>query len=274
MSYSDIAMNGVPLSSTDVSGERFPNNERSRRRARAAIGWAFAFYAAAQFGTAILLQSPAAVRLRDPVFGAKLDRLLRIERRRPAGGRLVLALGSSQTDNAIDGARLGASLGPALGHPVTVFNFGYTGGGPVTERLLMERLLRSGVKPDFVLIEVMPADLSQPGDAVHLRPERLMPGESALINRFGGALTESSKSFSDKWLIPIVDSRFVLVNRWLPDWVPGELRWTTGMEMDEHGWMAFPSPTPERRERALRVARDDYTRRFGPDSGVPGAFHW
>ena len=68
-------------------------------------------------------------------------------------------LGSSRTLNALCGTTIDAELQRDLGQQVIVFNLGSTGVAPPAELLTFGRLVRDGVRPDLLLIEVFPAFL-------------------------------------------------------------------------------------------------------------------
>jgi hypothetical protein len=97
--------------------------------------------------------------LRDPVYAEKLGLLSE----HPAfftgesADFRLLVLGSSRTMLAVDAGALSASLSEATGRPVAAFNFGTSGGGPMTNALYLRRLLVAGCRPDAVLVELHPA---------------------------------------------------------------------------------------------------------------------
>jgi len=92
--------------------------------------------------------------VRDPEFEVVLRGLN--ERRAEAPDRpLVLALGSSQTMMALRPERLNNLNLPAL-----VYNFAMLGNGPMMEQLTLRRLLAAGIRPNLLVVEVLPTTLS------------------------------------------------------------------------------------------------------------------
>ena len=158
--------------------------DRSRRVA-VALAVAAVVVAAAQLLTGWAIHTDR-VPLRDPLY---LDKLAAI-RERPAFRSAndeplaVLFVGSSRTLVAVDAGAVGPALSTELGRPVEAFNFGTAGAGPVTCAVYLRRLLADGVKPDAVVIEVLPALLASQGappeskwlPAIRLRPHEL-PGD-------------------------------------------------------------------------------------------------
>jgi hypothetical protein len=126
-----------------------------RRRARvgrcpAAVAWAVVVFAAQQAGLGVWLYR-CHPELCDPDHNTRLA-LLAAQRAESPGRPVVLVLGSSRAANGVSSA----DLGPWSGSEAVVFNFATLGAGPVREWLTLRRLLASGCRPDWVLIEVCP----------------------------------------------------------------------------------------------------------------------
>lgn len=128
-------------------------------RARAGIAWGgFAFLLLYLLGSYFVEKGPA--KARDPEFAAKFERLQARLQADPAKP-LILMLGSSRTLLMLDAGSLHVNWD---GTPAQVFNFGMKGSGPLLEHLCLERLLKSGVRPDLLLLEVFPALYNRPLD--------------------------------------------------------------------------------------------------------------
>jgi len=98
-------------------------------------------------GVAIDRRLPSA---RDPQVEAKLEQLL--ARRAEAPDRpLVVVLGSSRVAYGLDAASL--SRGQAA--DARVFNFGISGSGPFLNLVNLRWLLREGIRPDLLYVEVL-----------------------------------------------------------------------------------------------------------------------
>src|SRR4051812_9913784 len=98
--------------------------------------------------------------LTDPRYGCRL-RTLQARRAAEPHRPLVLALGSSRTE---------VGLRPELMPPSTdgplVFNLARGGTSQVMNLLTLRRLLADGVRPDWLLLEVLPACLAEEGGDV------------------------------------------------------------------------------------------------------------
>src|SRR5262245_39319377 len=98
---------------------------------------------------------------RDPEFGHRLTALRNARAERP-GRPLLLALGSSRTEMAFRPSVVEAALAED-GEPPLTFNFGISGSGPVMELLCLRRLLGCGIRPDYLVLEILPPLLHQEG---------------------------------------------------------------------------------------------------------------
>jgi hypothetical protein len=127
---------------------------RVRRTSRAVLIWglvAFVVVQAAVAASADLL----APEVYDPEYAARLSRLQARRAEHPDRPLLVL-LGSSRTGQLFRPEQL-PPITDDHGRTVLPFNFSRNGGGPVYSRLAYERLCRRGLKPNWVVIELMPA---------------------------------------------------------------------------------------------------------------------
>ena len=97
--------------------------------------------------------------MREPDFGRQ-ERYLQGQL---VGDRphLVLALGSSRTLTGFRGETVSDDLSEAWSRKVLAFNFGRPAFGPVMELVYLRRLLKDGVRPDLLLVEVLPALLAR-----------------------------------------------------------------------------------------------------------------
>jgi hypothetical protein len=126
------------------------------KNARAVLVW---------FAVAFLLWQLALAGLVETVWpevrDLEWDQLVqRLRQRRAEAPRrpLVVVLGSSRSQMAFDAAWLSRSPGGPL-----VFNASVPGAGPLTQRMQLERLLALDLRPDQVVLEVMPPFFSENG---------------------------------------------------------------------------------------------------------------
>lgn len=128
---------------------------RSRRgTARAALGCGLVAFALATAGLAVTVET-AKPEWRDPEYGHRL-RQLRTWKTVAPDRPLVVMFGSSRTQMGICPAAMNFPDEP--GSPV-VYNFGYRAGRLSRSWLQLMRVLDSGPKPDFVLIQLSMVDL-------------------------------------------------------------------------------------------------------------------
>jgi hypothetical protein len=172
--------------------------------------------------------------LRDPEYGHKL-RLLRRQTAADPDRPLLLALGSSRTLNGLRPEVLPAD-GPR------VFNFGLTRHGPVRQWLAFDRLLRDGVRPRWVTVELFPPALGQGADELNVAPAgRHTLGDVRFLRANGLRPAAHAADWLEARAVSVYDSRFA-VRSWLcPAWVPWAERhdfvWT---HTDRGGWLAAP----------------------------------
>jgi hypothetical protein len=107
----------------------------------------------------------------DPNYCLRLRQLRRTEAAARGPRRLVVALGSSLTYQGLDAAALDRPLSEAMGEPVTVLNMALPNHLFATQLLTWRRLQRDGVRPDVLLVEVLPALLID--ESLHVNELRL-----------------------------------------------------------------------------------------------------
>ena len=234
------------------------NPRRRRRRAWQALLFGLAGFAFFQAALAFLMDTTRP-DLFDPEFGCRL-RLLKDRLRESPGRPLVVALGSSRTQMGLCPEEVPAVA--ADGGPALVFNFGQAGCGPLQELICLRRLLAAGVRPNYLLIEVLPAALHADADGAEIvHTERLGHGDLAVLAPYCREPDKLYRKWASNRLAPWFSARFCLMSRWLPGWLPWQARqdymWNT---IDRFGWLAFPHETipPSERAKALQNGHDQY----------------
>jgi hypothetical protein len=235
------------------------------RRGRSALCWGVAAFAACQLGMAVSIER-SHPEFRHPEFGYRRNRLVQRLNQAATKPYTVVMLGSSRTTVGFDAAIVERQLTEHLQAPAIAFNFGVTGAGPLTHLLNLRRLLKDGVRPDLVLIEILPPLLNgQPWnqESLRLRPERLWHDEVAVLRDYG-CLPGIEKRWLEGWPVPFYEHRFALLSRFLPGWLPYEMRLDWAIGIDDSGY----SPRPKMRRSAasekvaLENMRKDYTVRL------------
>jgi hypothetical protein len=242
------------------------------RRARTALIGGLVAFAAIQLALNFVLDGPGAA-IRDAEFGEKLSRL-RARLKAEPDAPLVLLLGSSRSANGVvpDCVADAASAGA---RPI-VFNFAMPGVGPVQELILFERLLRLGIRPDRLLIEIHPAMLHQEPDGCSefwwMRLDRLERHDLDIARRYVARPGQWSWCKPRHWpwvwwhgrLVPAWSHRISIVDALAPAWLASGARLPYLAQIDASGWFPspFPPPTDEFRRRWAENARIEYAPLF------------
>jgi hypothetical protein len=245
--------------------QKSARRSRLSGRGRACIAWGLLAFVAIQLSlaSAIELWRP---ELRDPIYGNKLQQLR--SRIAAASGEspLVVMLGSSRAVHGFDAATVEQRLRSRLEAAPTVYNFGIPGAGPVTELVCLQRLLAEGIRPDLVLVEVLPPMLAGQTlsfDQTQFPANRLWLREIPLVERYTqDAFPEQQLHFDwwRGWWAPAFTHRFPIMCKLCPSFVPHEGNGHLFATFDEQGWNAMPDQvrTPQRIEKGLKTARREY----------------
>jgi len=197
----------------------------------------------------------------DPVYAAKLN-CLETQRRQSPDSEAIVVLGSSRVICGMHGKEVQEAFPPE--HPVTVCNFGVTAGGPIMSRLHLERLLEQGIRPDVVVIEVLPALLTRGFEGVETLQypvERYQLREHAYAVHWGVQPDRLTPVRLGSLLLPSYAHRIRMWQDIHPGWLPPHLRFEWTETADAWGTvpMAIPDEPPlELRRRALKAAREQY----------------
>jgi hypothetical protein len=143
------------------------------------VAWSLGLFWVIFFALTAVLDRAVPERY-DPEYAARIDRLRTVRVEHP-GRPLVLALGSSRMAMAF-APELLPPLTAADGRPVTAFNFSHVGAGPIYVRMTYDRLLREGIVPDAVVLELMPAFLVEEWRKVYT--EAAAAGDIELLCRY------------------------------------------------------------------------------------------
>ncbi len=155
---------------------------RGRNRARAEVLWTAAGFVLIQLGLALTLER-GLPQVRDEEFAAKLERL-QARRAEMPGRPLAVVLGSSRTQMGLDAGWLSQDSG------WLTFNLGFDGCGLMMECISLRRLLAAGIRPDLVVLEVIPVQLlvgaGCPVEDCRLHPTRFRADELAVVYPYSG----------------------------------------------------------------------------------------
>jgi hypothetical protein len=219
---------------------------------------------AAHLGLAVAVET-GRPHWRDPDFGHRLPLAVAAPHDRP----LVIALGSSRTQ---------MGLRPdALHLPnATVVNFSTAGAGPYHHGLTLDRLRRAGVRPDYVLVELLPAALTQdsPADAAFLPYAATL--SAADVRRLAPICSDPAALWK-AWAANRANSWFTLRLVLMSHFQPNLLPWTARQDfrwrdMDGAGWLPYPfEPVPEAdRRKGFARTRAEYEKALATFHIAPG----
>ncbi len=127
-----------------------------------------------------------------------------------------------------------------------------------------------------MLIEILPPLLNgQPWNAesLRLRPERLWHDEVRVVKEYGG-LPGMEKRWLTGWPVPFYEHRFPILSRFMPSWLPYDMRLDWALGIDDSGYAPRPKMrrTAAGEQIALENMRKDYSAAYGFQarrSGVP-----
>jgi hypothetical protein len=234
-----------------------------RRQTRADIFWLFVTFVAFQAGlaVAIVFWFP---ELRDPGYGNKSAYLRRVLREETKPVKTLVALGSSRTMNGFRAAHFAERVRDYTGQPVLAFNFGMAGSGPVRQLVSLRRLRAEGVRPDVLLLELVPFMLAgqewSTQELKRMSPTLFWPEELPLLDRYGCPSKDFHRDCWLSWCAPWYYQRFSLMNQVAPLWLPVHLRLGDPEGHDGLGWNRkfFFGATPEQRQESLRRTHEEF----------------
>jgi hypothetical protein len=231
-------------------------------RARSGLLWGLGGFLTLQL-LLILGIEHRAPDLRDLPYAQKIKRLRHRTEDGPTRPLTVVMLGSSRTVFGVKAGRLEKPLEEATGRPVVAFNFGMYGSGPVMNLVTLRRLLADGVRPDLVLIEVLPpllCDSPYLHEVQRIAADHLWWSDLQTVERFGRARPGLRRDWWASCPMPCYSHRFAIVSRIAPSFLPWRLRvdWFSGI--DDSGSVYPPALliSPQQRTAALESTRTEY----------------
>jgi hypothetical protein len=227
-------------------------------RARRVLVWTLATYVVIH--VSFLLALSYWPTLGDPEYGSKLQKLqqhLQVAADRPQ----VILLGTSRSELDVRPDALPAGIAAGGPSPL-VFNMALRGASPLVNLCCLQRLLDQGVRPDWLLIEILPPQLQgkdlEEGGALCLK-HRLRWSDVSTLEGHSHAPWYRRMSVYRPLVDPWCEhARFVL-GQYVPiivddEWLRKEGVFWRGQ--DDHGWVACPmtAPSPaEYRKATVRI---------------------
>ncbi len=217
-----------------------------KRTARVTLFWAVFFLAVFHAGLLCFLEKRPA--LRDPLYH---ERLALLQQHLGAGREekpaLVVMLGTSRTGNAFCARQMQEKLSTDLERPVVAFNFGLAGTGPVMQQINLRRMLQQGIKPDLVLLEVLPFYFLDYGDKPieydQLDLTRVSSEEMDVFAKYGVPRDAYRRRWNEIRMNPWGEMKFHLLRRFRPSFVPPNLTLNWNANIDRWGWRSVDIET-------------------------------
>jgi hypothetical protein len=201
--------------------------------------------------------------LRDQDYAHKLA-LLRARLAASPRPLTVVQVGSSRTVFGLRGGEAEPWLSERLGRPVVLFNMGFTSSGPIGNLRTFQRLLDDGIRPDLLLVEIMPPFLTIQCSNCEFAPDHFaasrlgFPEVQAMRRhgpRFRGALEQE---WWPAWGVSVYTYRFPLLTRLVPAILPPSLTEGPMTTVDASGWLQLRRLVPDQDLRCLPQARASY----------------
>ncbi|MCE9532078.1 MAG: DUF1574 domain-containing protein [Planctomycetes bacterium] len=228
---------------------------RTKNRARAACLWMLGSIVAASLTVGLLIDQRW-VDVRDPEYVMRESRLKELIKETPERP-LVLALGSSRVANGLRPQR----VMNALGGEAIVFNCGIPKSGPFLQRIYLERLWAEGVRPDYLIFEVMPAFLDERQVYNELRfmdSERLDAHEIAQLGYTPSTLGSSWKKWTASRVLPFPRYSADVCETLAIDFLTrNDEKFRENSSIDPLGWRARDC-SPEERPQRIALAHAQY----------------
>jgi len=231
---------------------------RRARRAQGAVLCGIAFVVLFNLALNISIDT-AKPEWRDPEYGHRLKELQPLTQ--SADGKpLVVALGSSRSQMGFN------PLVTGLDETAVVYNFSQAGCGPLHELLNLHRLLAAGIKPDYLLVEILPPVLG--GEA---KAEKLLMAERLSAEDFRQAkpYCHDASELHDRWMktrvSPWYAYRLNLVSHHWGSLLPWQSRqYFMWKQMKPRGWLPyfFEEITAEKRQDGVSKAHFQYSPYF------------
>jgi hypothetical protein len=225
-------------------------------KARAALLWGVIgfFCVQAALDIAVVARHP---ELDDQEFAQRLEMLRQRQAEEP-GRPLLLLLGSSRTVGSFLPEKL-PPLRTATGERALPFNFSHLGAGPGMNGLELHRLLRNGIRPDWLVVEVMPPQLGDEKQSILTSTANV---KDLSITRHYLNPWRTYGIFFRGQLVPSYKYRRYLARHLVPGWIPDADMTQDRMVLSDLGgddsWQQIGELTPAQAQEYTAAARAGY----------------
>jgi hypothetical protein len=231
------------------------------------LSWTLIFFLAGHLGIGLYLYHRHS-DLFDPEVTLRLRMLP--ERLAESPGRpLALAVGSSRL---VLGLRPVSVMDQVTDEPkkAILFNFSMLGAGPMSQRLVLHRLLRKGIRPKWLFVEMWPPLLTQ--EAALSEENRTFEhdvywSDVPILGRLYHRRWEAVGRVIAETLAPLLQYRQTVLERYAPSMLPlvlrqlceGSFEKSLQHRLDDFGWVDYElRADPVHGERARRVYKPQF----------------
>jgi hypothetical protein len=192
----------------------------------------------------------------DTEYGARLS-LLKARIAENPGKPLLLAVGSSRVGEGFEPELL-SPLETATGEQALPFNFSHLAAGPIMNLVTVRRLLREGIHPTWVVLELAPTCMSH--EKYSMPATMASAADAVLLPRYFNPWLVWSvylRGRTNPWYTRRVD----LLRRYLPRWSTlADATDVVSLEPlgGDRRWMAVTEFTPEETRRRTDFVRTIY----------------
>jgi len=239
------------------------------KASRRALGWACFAVLLSQLVLGVVTDQ-IAVPVRDPEFACRESQLRALRAMYP-DRKVVVLLGTSRTMLGINACRLTQS-GTNL-----CYNFGMPAAGPTRQLLTWRRLVASGLKPDAVAIEILPALHTHDGQKLFESrwsdPSRLSFDEMRQLVPSYAQPMRGAIRWGVSRLAPFVRYSPTTYRQYLASGEAYVAPSSEGIPSDEFGWrqgFSIHGWEDSHREKATRMLLRQYRRACEDPRPAPG----
>jgi hypothetical protein len=237
---------------------------RTAHRPRRALLWGMLFFAGLHLSVVVSMERWHP-ELRYPEYGYRLARL-RARRTENPGRPLLLVLGSSRVELGLCPEIL-ETQHKGAGKPPLVFNFGMVQANPLTHLMILRQLLAEGIRPTWLVVEVMPPFLNFSEDYAHnwfrTMAEQLAWLDLEVVRRYCPRPREVLRAWYLSRLNPWSTSRPCLRERFTAGLLAPEAEPEHWRAQDRWGWLSHSGPVgDEQRARSLEQTHREYADRL------------
>jgi hypothetical protein len=235
---------------------RASRRQQLNRHARRAIVIAVVLFVGSQVALRVWIDTNKR-EYRDPIFEPRYRILEQQRAEKPASAATVIFLGSSTTLNGMRADLAEEKLTTELDRPIVSVNLGTLGGGPFTNLVHLKRLVRRGIRPDLLVMELNPIvyDDIAPNDVPRLPPECLERQDLDVVKEYSNDKSVD-KQFWESFLFPVRGHRLAILSQAARIMVPYVDLLEPVENVDAHGYRPNRKVTDPNKIRDTKETRE------------------